>query len=318
MKGRATDPEAHRLYLQARYFLNRGTRDDTSTGIGYLEQALARDPAFALAWAELCRAHLSAAGNGWTPLAQGYARAREALARALALEPELAEAHARLGWIQMDYDRDWRGAEASFAQALALAPGNAVVLSNCGVLAVNLGRFDEAIDLYRRAIDQDPLSAIAYHNLGTALDAAGNLAAAEPAYRKALELAPQRAVTRALVALNLLAQGRGEEALAEATRESDAFWRIWALAIVQHATGNLADADTSLRQLIAKHAADSAYQVAQVYAARGETDLAFEWLERAYVERDPGLSDMKVSWSLRSLHGDPRWGAFLEKMGLAD
>lgn len=145
-----------------------------------------------------------------------------------------------------------------------------------------------------------------------------NFVDAEQAFRKVLELSPQRTVTRGHLALTLLAQGRGEEAVAETSREPEEWARLWASAIIQHATGDPAAAGVALRELIAKHAEDSAFQIADVYAAQGEIDLAFEWLERAYVQRDPGLSEMKPNRLLRSLHADPRWGAFLRKMGLAD
>jgi TolB-like protein len=318
VKGRATDPEAHRLYLQARHFFDRGTREDVAKGIGYLKQALAREPEFALAWATLGRAYAAEADAGWVPVAERYERAREALTHALALEPDLAEGHAGMGWIQMNHDWDWRGAEVSCRRALDLASGNAVVLREAGLLASYLGRLDQAIGFYRHAAEQDPLSATTYHDLGADLHAAGRLAEAEAVLRNALELSPQRAGTRANLSLNLLAQGRGEEALAEALRESEEWACLWATAIIHHAAGRRAEADAALEELIAKHQVETAYQVAEVYAARGEADLAFEWLERAYAQRDGGLSEMKTRPLLRPLHADPRWDGFLRKMGLAD
>ena len=318
VKGRASDPEAHRLYLQARYFIDRATRDDTATAIDYLKQALDLDPAFALAWAQLGSAYSIEADKGWTTVTEGYARAREAVGRALALEPDLAEAHTQMGWIQAYHDWDWRGAEASYARALELAPGNAVVLRRAGLMALNLRRFDEGIALCRRALEQDPLNAAAYQNLGLALNTSGRRAEAEAAYRKALALTPQRAGSRACLALNLLAQGRGAEALAEALREPEEWARLWALAIIQWAAGRPAESEAALQELIAKHSVESAYQVAMVYAARGEVDLAFAWLERAYVQRDPGLAEMKAEPCFRSSHADPRWDAFLRKMGFPE
>ena len=95
-------------------------------------------------------------------------------------------------------------------------------------------------------------------------------------------------------------------------------WRFWAQAIIHHAAGRHAESEAALQELIAKHQVNAAYQVAEVYAARGEVDLAFAWLERAYVQRDPGLSFMKIEPLFPSLHADPRWGAFLRKMGFAD
>ena len=320
MKGRTTDPEAHRLYLQARHLVDRRERDDTAKAIGYLQQALDLDPAFALAWAELGGAYSGEAGSGWAPVIEGYARAREAVARALALEPELAEAHAQMGWIQMAHDWDWRGAEVSYRRALELAPGNALVLRRAGVLAMILGRLDEAIVLARQAVEQNPLSAGAYGTLGNSLHAADRLAEAEAeaAYRQALELAPQRTATRASLALVLLAQGRGEEALAEVLREPEEWARLCASAIIHHAAGRGDASEAALQALIAKYQVEAAYQVAMVYAMRGQADRAFDWLERAYVQRDSGLGKMKTDPPFRSLHADPRWDAFLHKMGLAD
>jgi len=314
-KGRGTDPEAHRLYLLARHLLGRSTPEDTANGIDYLHQALQLDPEFALAWAELGMARVKQADAGWAPVADGYARAREAVERALSLEPELAEGHAGLGWIRATYDRDWRGAKASYARALELAPGSPQALRRVGVLTDVLGGAEEAIGLYRRVVEQDPLSAGTYQNLGVAFHGTGRFTEAEAAYRKALELAPRAIGVHSYLAMTLLAQGRGEEATAAAMRETDAAFGIWALAIIHHALGRRAESDEALRKLIETYAEDSAVQIAEAYGARGEADAAFEWLERAYAQRDPGLQGTGTSPRFRSLHGDPRWGAFLKKMG---
>jgi tetratricopeptide (TPR) repeat protein len=317
-KGRGTNPEAHRLYLLARHLNDRFTRKDTAKGIEYLREALALDPEFALAWVDLGRMHNREAGMGWVQLEEGWRRAREAVERALSLEPDLAEGHAVLSAIRTSYDWDWRGAEASIRRAMELAPGNASVLRNAGVVAATFGHVDEAIGLYRRSAEQDPLSASTYFNLGIALCVADRLAEAEAAFRKVLELTPQRALTRAYFSLVLLALDREEDAVAEALRESEEPYRLWALAIVHHVLGRRAESDEVLRELIKKYAEEAAYQIAEVRAARGESDAAFEWLERAYAQRDGGVQEMKLSPRLRSLHGDPRWGAFLTKMGLEE
>ena len=254
VKGRATDPEAHRLYLQGRYLIDRRAREDVMKGIGYLKQALDRDPGFALAWAELGSAYAFEADMAWSPIVEGFGLAREAVAHALSLEPDLAEGHAQLGGIQMYHDWDWRSAEVSFRRALELAPGNAEVLRGAARLAANQGHLDEAIGLLHRVLEQDPLGAEAYSNLGFAFHAAGRLDEAELAYRKALELAPSRTATHLNLALNLLAQFRGEEALAAALREPEEWLRLYALAVVRFAAGGRAEADSALRELIANHA----------------------------------------------------------------
>jgi TolB-like protein/Tfp pilus assembly protein PilF len=318
VKGRSTDPEAHRLFLQARHFIDRNTREDANRGIGYLKEALALEPEFALAWAELGRAYASGANWGWASAADGFARAREAATRALALQPDLAEGHAGMGWVQMSHDRDWHGAEASYRRALEAAPGNAIVLQQFGMLAANLGRFDEGIALGRRSVEQDPLSPLGYFFLGMIFWVAGRSPDAEASLRKSVELAPQGAVSRAWLALLLLERGRGEEALAEALREPEEWGRLFASAIIQHAAGRGAESDKALHELARKYGGEAAYQVAQTHAVRGEADSAFEWLERAYDQRDAGIFWTGVDPFLRSLHADPRWAPFLRKLGLAD
>jgi tetratricopeptide (TPR) repeat protein len=318
VKGRTADPEAHRLFLQGRHFIDRRTALDSARGIGYLKQALEIDPEFALAWAQLARAYVMEAYVGWVPAVEGATRGREAVVRALALEPDLAEGHALMGWILMHYDWDWHAAEASSQRALELAPGTADALISAGAMALTLGRLDDAIALYRQVVAQDPLRASAYQTLGVALGASDRLAEAEAAYRKVLELAPQREVARAVLSLNLLAQDRSDEALAEVSREPNEAYRLWALAIIEHAAGRHTESDTALQELIAKYQTEGAYQVAGAYAARSEADLAFAWLERAYVQRDGGLADTKTDAHLRSLYAHARWDAFLRKMNLAD
>ena len=314
-KGRGTNPEAHRLYLLARYFIDRGTRETFAKAVDCLDRAVELDPKFALAWAELCRAYSNGAHAGWVPVREGYDRARSAIERAGALEPDLPEVHARLGWIQSRHDWDWARANASYARALELAPGNDMVLAGSAGLAMDLGRFDEAIALFRRAIEQDPLRASAYHSLGLALLAADRSIDAVAALCKSLEVAPQRAVTHAYCSIALLAQGRGEEALEEATKEPEEAFRLWALCIIHASTGHRAASDAVLDEVIRRYAEAAAYQIAEMCAARGEVDAAFDWLERAYQQRDGGLSELKASQPLRMLRNDPRWPAFLKKMG---
>jgi len=317
-KGRSKDPEAHRLYLLARHLIDRMNRGDMAKAIEYLTDALDRDPGFALAWSDLGRALMRQAGVGWIPVTEGFRRAREAVERGLALDPDMAEGHAHLAWIQIYHDRDWRGAEASFARALELAPGNAEVLSGAGTLAYDLGNLDQAIVYAHRALEQDPLSSATYNRLGLALFRAERPVEAEAALRKALELAPQRGGTRAILSQVLLAQGRGEEAVAMAKSEPENWAGLSALAIVEDALGHRKESDQALEELIAERAEDAALQIAEVCGARGEADAAFDWLERAYEQADPGLSEMKTSPSFRSLQDDPRWRPFLERMGFGE
>jgi eukaryotic-like serine/threonine-protein kinase len=315
VRGRAANPEAQRLMLLGRYFLDRTTREDTAKAIKYFREALDLDPSYALCWAELGRAYAIEVGRGWAPVGPGFDRSRDATRRALSLEPDLAEGHAQLGRIQVVHDWDLRGAEISYRRALDLAPGSSPVLDGASVLEYKLGRLDKALALSRRVLVQDPLSAAFWHNLGLACNAAGLLAESEKAFRKALELAPRRLVSSALLSLVLMDQGRADEALAQATLERDDFWRLWSLAILYVKLGRVADSDEALRKLTEEHAEGNAYQIAEVEAMRGEIDRAFEWLERALEERDSGVTHAKVNPRFRLLQGDPRWAPLLKKLG---
>jgi adenylate cyclase len=315
VRGRAADPEAYRLMLLGRYFLDRTTREDTARAIDYFKQALETDSNYALCWAELSRAYSIEAGHTWVNTAEGFERSREAAMKALSLEPDLPEGHAYLGRVQLAHDWDFSGAEASYGRAMKLAPGNASVLDGAAVLWYKLGRLDEALDLSRRVLEQDPLSAAYWHNLGLAAHAAGRLEESEAAFRRALELAPQRFVSAALLALVLLDKGDPEAALAQASAEADDFWRRWSLAIIQHVACNSGVADELLKDLIEEYAEGNAYQIAEIYAVRGEMDEAFRWLEKANEERDTGATHARVNPRFRALHSDERWPAVLKKIG---
>ena len=206
----------------------------------------------------------------------------------------------------------------AFAKHWTLEPGNALALRYAGRLAYTLGRWNEAIDLLNKAIERDPLRPNAYNNLGFMLLAVGRDADAEAAFRKALELDPDGASRHHPIGLALLLQGKTDAALREMQQETDEGWRLSGLPLVFHALGRRSESDAALAALTGKYARDSAYQIAEVHAFRGEVDLAFEWLERAYAQRDGGLAEIKCSRLMRGLVSDPRYKALLRKLKLPE
>lgn len=262
-------------------------------------------------------AYVNHAGEGGLPLGEEFGRAREAAERALHLEPYLPEGHLALGRVRLYYDWDWKGAESSVLRALELAPGNARVISAAAGLTSTMGRHEEAIALDRRAAALDPLSSRVHFILGFHCLHAGLLDGAEEEVRKAIEISPQGAAGHEMLGVVHLAQGRLEEALTAMEREPHEPTRLLGLALVYHAKNRTAESDAALRELIEKYAQTHAVEITTAYAYRGDADRAFEWLERAYVQRDPGLVSLKCYPLLRGLHADPRWQPFLEKMGLA-
>ena len=317
-KGRATNPDAHRLYLFGKHQVNRMSREDLTRAIQKLHEAVALEPRFALAWTELSGAYVRAATWELLPKEEAFRQARAAVQQALSLEPDLAEAHARLATIQLFHDWDWMGAEVSCARALEIAPGDTAALNTAGVVAVAMGRVEESIAFHRRASEQDPLSAAPYHNLGLTLHAAGRFAEAEGALRRALELAPQRLLVRSRLAQVVAAQGRPEEAIDELGREPDDKIRLYALSLIQLHLGNRTESDAALRQLVGlPGAANYAVQIAEVYTLKGERDEAFQWLDRAYDQRDLGLFEIRAA-AFDALRGDPRWKVLMVKCGFEE
>lgn len=315
-KGRSADPEAQRLVLLGRYFLDRTNREDGLKAISYLEQAVEIDPRFALGWAALSQALCVGAGKTWLPLDEAYDRARHAASEALAAEPELAEGYAQLGRIQAAYDLDLKSAAESYTRALELAPTNPLVVDGASILELKLGNVDRALSLSKSVLDRDPLSAAVWHNLGLISHNAGDLPSASAAFRKAIELSPNRLVSHAMLSTVLLDQGHEADALSQAALEPDEFWRTWGLAIINFRLGNMENAELLYEELGQAYVAGDAFQLAEVCAVRSEVDKAFEWLDRALEERDPGITHAQVSTHLRPLHNDSRWGVLITKLGL--
>jgi tetratricopeptide (TPR) repeat protein len=313
---RGGNAEAYTLYLQGKYFSERRTPESWKKAVSYYEQALGVDPGYARAWAGLADAHVWQAGDANVPLAEGYRKARQEAEKALELDPTLADAHAALGRIRWFYDWDWSGADAAFKRAIELEPGNVRVVMGAAGLAATLGRLEEAIRLERRAVELDPLSAGAHFRLGLHALYAGRLEEAELSLRKALELYPDRPEAHSIVGLVHLQRSNPAAALDEMEREKDPFHHLYGLALVYHALGRRKEADSALDELRRRYAGGAAYQIATVYAFRGEVDEAFAWLERAYAQRDGGLAEIKGDPLLRNLEGDPRYTAFLKKMHL--
>jgi TolB-like protein/Tfp pilus assembly protein PilF len=305
--GRADNAEAHRLYLQGRFFLERMTQADLARSVELFEQAVALDPEFALAWTGLSRAVYTQAGYGWAPVDAGSERARETARRALALAPDLAEGHVCLGMVLEDYDWDWKAADVEFRRAFELAPGNGDVLRSLSSLAGVLGRLDEAIELLQKAVALDPLSTTAQRFLGLRCAMYGRHDEGVTALNAALDLNPKAGLAHCFLSVTRLWQGRAEEALAEALQEVLPDFRLLAITMAQHTLGHAAESDAALAKLIDDHADVAAYQIAEACGWRGETGRAFEWLERAYIQRDPGLAHAATDKLLAPLHHDPRW-----------
>jgi TolB-like protein/DNA-binding winged helix-turn-helix (wHTH) protein len=323
-QSRPVKPEAFEAYLQGYYFFERDTDKDTEMAAKYYERATQLDPSYALAWAGLSRVRKWQAKTSLIPTEQGYRLAREEVQRALALDPNLAQAHIQLGRIQQQVDFDWTGADASYQRAVELEPGNPESVGQAACSAAFLGHFDRALLLSRRTIDLDPLNATSWVRLGQIEFWSGQLDAAIPDLKKALDL--NRNLWSAHISLSqiYIMQGRPQDALPEIELIRYDLWRAVQHAVAYYALGRQKEADAALSELIARyharsahaHSAYSAYGIAQVYAFRKQSDEAFQWLDRAYAYHDDGLIETKVDPLLKNLHNDPRYTALLKKLNL--
>ncbi|HSP06118.1 MAG TPA: alpha/beta fold hydrolase, partial [Acidobacteriota bacterium] len=248
-----TAPEAYNAYLQGRYFLDRAGRDGLERAEEYYKEALRIDPSFARAWVGLSYVHSRQADVGYVSASEGYEVARNEVEKALQLQPNLAEAYGRLGQIKWSYDLDWFGADAAFQRALQLEPGNAETVRWAARMAGALGNFEKAIQLDREAIEQDPVGAGLYNNLGLHTACVGRWKEAEAALRKALELNPEFWFAHYMIGRIYLAQSRPDEAFAEMQKESEPAFREAGLVIAFEAIGKHKEADAALADYIEKY-----------------------------------------------------------------
>ena len=309
------NPEAFNAYLQGHYFFERNTDKDTGIAAKYYERATQLDPSFALAWAGLSRVRKWQAATGLIPEEEGNRLARESVERALALNPNLAEAHIQMGRIKQQVDFDWAGAYASRQRAVELEPGNVDAVIAAATSVAMLGRLDEALRLSRRAVGLDPLNPRSWQALGEIKYYEGQLAGAEADVKKSLELSPDVWPGPILLAEVYITQGRPQDALPEIELIRYEPERAYLHALAYYALGRKEESDAALSELIAKYPRYT-YNVADVYAYRNQGDAAFGWLERAYAAHSSGLIQVKVDPFLKNLHQDARFAALLNKLSL--
>jgi TolB-like protein/DNA-binding winged helix-turn-helix (wHTH) protein/Flp pilus assembly protein TadD len=314
---RSTNPEAYQAYLQGQYFAARGQdREDLTKALASAEQAIKLDANYAPAWAQRSQVLERLARVSLIDSADGFRRARECAEKAIALDPGSATGYMTLALVQMNHDWDWEGADASLKKAALLQPGSAAVLAIRAHLARILGRVEEAIGLYEQAIALDPLQANFHLALGYELYVAGRNGEAPAPLQKAQELNPLLSSLHLAYGQVYLAEGRAQSALEEMEKENGEWEKLTGEALAYHALGRREESNKALQRLIAAHQNDAAYQIAEAYAYRGEVDNAFAWLDRSYLQRDPGTPEFKTDPLMKSLRQDPRYAALLKKMRL--
>jgi tetratricopeptide (TPR) repeat protein len=323
--GKLTRREGGTQNLRAYEFLQRGVaafRPESPSSLEeaaqHFERAITLDPDFALARLWLGRTRSNQAYDGQIEFARGVDEARKQVTLALDISPDLAQAHAELGYIEHFSEFDWKAAQAAVSKALAIDPSDPWVLQYAGILAGTLGRWGEAVRLKREALIRDPLNPYAKFELAGVLYATGNFGEAERLFREELETHPGWDFPRRWLAKTLLATGDPVEALAIVRAETDDARRLAILPVVLSAAGLHDEADKAQNAQIARWSKDAPAWIAMSLAYRGKHDEAFEWLDRAYEAHDVILTTLLEEHLFSSIRSDPRYNAFLRKMNLPE
>jgi serine/threonine-protein kinase len=315
--------EAYNLYRQGRYYAEKFSQDGFKKALGFYQQAIEKDPHFALAYAGMADNYVLAA-DLYIPPREAFPKAKEAALKGIELDDNLAEAHASLGFVHFHYVWDWATAEKGFKRALALNPQSPQAHIHYTDYLVGMGRFNEAYDQGRHALEIDPVSPLSNLVLGWAFLSAGRIDDAIQQFSKAVELNPNDALARTWLGRAYLGKGMGQRAIEEmevAHRlDPDDSIVLGFLGYGYAVTGRRADALKTLETLdeMEKKHYVSRIARAYVYAGLGDKDKAFEWLEKAYQERSDSLAWFRKAPESKSLQSDPRFAVLMRKMGFTE
>ena len=325
-KGAGTkDLEAYNAYLKGRFYANKGTVEELRKSIPYFEDAIRRDPSYALAYAGLADAYGNLAGYEGAR-AGLYSKVRSAALKALQLDDSLAEAHTSIGIVKAFYDYDLPGAGEEFRRALALNPNSAMTHDWYSYYLLFFPRWDEAVAVQRRAVQLDPLAIIISTDLGWVLEHAGRWDEAIEHLRKTLELDPGNSFLLGALGVAYIGKGMYPEALGTFQKRIDTSGRdIEVLCFIAQAYASSGDTTKALQILEeakdkARNLPGRAWNFTQIYRVLADRDKRYRedmyaWLDKAYEERSMGLVfTSTVEWE--PFRADPRFIALRKKLGL--
>jgi TolB-like protein/DNA-binding winged helix-turn-helix (wHTH) protein/Flp pilus assembly protein TadD len=310
--------EAYDLYLQGKESYNQGNAAGYQRAVTVLREAIALDPQYAAAYAALALAEFWAEDTTPSPANAGYERALAAAEKAVALAPEEGAGYSARGFLRAVYRFEFAAAQSDLVKAVTLNAGDANVLHRSAVVLGILGDLPAAIDREQKALTLDPLSAEICMRLAFFYVAAQRFAAARPLYERSLAIAPNSVRAHFNLGEAALFEQRPAEALAAYRATALETFSLAGQAKAEYSLGHDDVSRRILAELVARYASPAAYYIAAVYAWRGDSGKAFEWLERSYAQRDVGFTWIKIDSNFSSLHGDARYRALLRKMDLPD
>ena len=322
---RIVAPEAHEAYLKGRYYFNQRTEDALNKSISYFQQAIARDPGYALAHSGLADAYALLGFRGGFPSKEALSHAKAEALKAIELDDTLAEPHVSLAFIAETYEWDWATAEREYKRALELNPGDVRAHNWYAGYLMYVGRFEEGIAEAKRARDLDPLSLPINNALAGRLLAAGRYNEGLQQVQQTLELDPHFAPAHQTLGWVYLHKGKQEDAIQEfqnalqLTGMEDTDLQL-DLGFAYAVSGKRAEARRILGNLEKRYVQGvvPASSVGILHGALGEPNEAFAWLEKAYEERDPQLTYLKAGRRFEPLRKDPRLEGLVRRVGLPD
>jgi len=311
---RLVDAEAYTAYQQGAYLQSKLTVEDQQSAINYFKQAIDKDPTYAEPLVGMANAKLMLALNMVAiDRDTGIGEATGYLDQALRLDPDLADAYVAKSKIKRVNFRDLVGAETDLKRALDSDPNNITALRSLATIYATQGRYDESMETLQKIIDRDPLNTPAYSNYSYYALAAGNLPVAKEMIGKVLEFSPKSVFANFQLARIYLAQGDLPAAEAANELEAHPVWKNIGMGMIACVRGDKAEGIAIADELIEQR---EIFNAAEIYNLCGETEKTFALLQQAAKDRDPALTEMKLSWALTPLRNDPRWQEIVEMMGL--
>jgi TolB-like protein/DNA-binding winged helix-turn-helix (wHTH) protein/Tfp pilus assembly protein PilF len=317
------NPEAYQDYLKGRYWWNKSTPEGFDKGIEYFQQAIAKDPSYALAFSGLADCYSSLAETGLAPFSEGYLKAKDAALKAVELDDNLPEAHGSLALVKSSYDWDWSGADKEIRRAIELNPSYTDAHRLHAEILWQTGRLDEAIAEMKRSLELDPLSIDGNATLGAAFFLARQYDRAIEQEAKTLELDPNFGPAYYFRGVAYSKKSMYEQGMAEFDKlvaiAPDNPGALTGLGYGYAVTGRRADAQKVLDKLneLSKHEYVSPVWRAKIYAGLEEKDMAFEWLEKAYEDRSiVSVGYIKPNPMFDPLRTDRRYADLLRRTNL--
>jgi TolB-like protein/tetratricopeptide (TPR) repeat protein len=315
---RTVNTDAYEQYLIAKQLFNRRTVDWWHDSLTALQRALALDTNYASAHALLAVIIVARRLEGGDPAQVSAEHAIAAAEQAVALAPGLGDAYSARSMVRSALQWDWRGALEDLEKALQLDIRSDETQRRYAYLLAYIGRLAEAIAAAQAATEIEPLDVTAWALLGWCNTAVGQFAAARRTLKHALELNPESTLPTVWLALNELAAGETSESLKINSRQQFEPWRWCILAIAEHTLGHAEESQRVLDELINKYGRIIPYAIALVHTWRRDADSAFDWLERAYRQRDAALVLLQADYGWSRVRSDPRYKVLLRKMNFPD